>query len=219
MDPKLAAASAAVKMVKEGMVVGLGTGSTASIFIELLAKQGIFVECIPTSFASERQAKSLGLKLIGFEQASKVDLAVDGADQVDPKGNLIKGLGGALVREKVVDYRAKKFVVIIGPEKLRKRLSGIVPVEVIPFAQEAVKEDLIRLGAEEVQVRMDNGKKFVSDNGNFILHAKFGQLRKPQKLEEEIKLIAGVVDCGIFAKKRPVVLVGHENGKCEVIRC
>ncbi|MEM4554493.1 MAG: ribose-5-phosphate isomerase RpiA [Candidatus Anstonellaceae archaeon] len=219
MDSKFAAASAAVKMVKDGMVVGLGTGSTASIFIQLLAKQNLNVRCIPTSCASEKQARSLGLRVIGFEQADRIDLAVDGADQVDPKGNLIKGMGGALVREKAVDYRAKKFVVIVGSEKLQKRLSGIVPVEVVPFAQEAVKKDLLGLGAKEVQVRADGEQKFVSDNGNLILHAKFGQICNPAKLEDKIKLIAGVVDCGIFAKKKPVVVVGHKSGAWEVIKC
>ena len=219
---KYASAKEALKFVKKGMSVGLGTGSTAEIFIDLLGKmnkkENLCLTCIATSVASEKQARSLGLPLAGFERIEKLDIAFDGADQVDKSLNLIKGLGGALVREKIVDYRAAKFVVLVGENKLVKNLSGIVPVEVIPLAQDAVGRDLFSLGARKVGVGMVGDAPFRTDNGNIILHAVFGGIAKPAALEAAINRIAGVVDNGIFSEKKPIVIVGKENGLARAIR-
>jgi ribose 5-phosphate isomerase A len=218
---KLAAAAEALKLVKPGMKVGLGTGSTAEIFIDLLGRRNreekLGLLCIATSRASQRQAKRLGLRMAGFERLRSLDIAFDGADQVDLRLNLIKGLGGALVREKIVDYRAKTFVVMAGENKLVQRLSGIVPVEVIPMAEHAVKQDLFALGARRFETRMNGRRKFVSDNHNLILHAEFGPIANPQALEERINGIPGSVDNGIFAHKRPHVIVGSASGKARVL--
>lgn len=223
MDPsKYAAAAEAVKMVRKGRAIGLGTGSTAEIFIDLLAKrekaEKLGVACIATSLASENQAKRLGLKLAGFETLKTIDMAFDGADQIDPQLNLIKGLGGALVREKIVDYRAEKFVVMAGESKLVQKLSGIVPVEVIPLAEEAVRRDLLALGAKKVETRKEGAKKFITDNSNFMLHAEFGAIERPVHLEDEINSIAGVVDNGIFSQKKPLVIAGREDGEIKILR-
>ncbi len=219
---KLAAAEAALRMVKHGMSVGLGTGSTAKVFIDLLGeknrKERLGLACIATSVASERQAKKLGLPLAGFGTLKRLDIAFDGADKVDGRLNLIKGLGGALVREKIVDYRAEKFVVMVGEGKMARWLSGTVPVEVIPLAEWAVKRDLVGLGAVRFETRMDGRRKFVSDNSNLILHAEFGQIKDPRRLEEGINRIAGVVDNGLFTQKKPVVIVGREDGTARAIR-
>lgn len=221
-QPKYSAAKEALKFVRKGMSVGLGTGSTAEIFIDLLGKknreENLRLACIATSIASEKQAKRLGLPLAGFGKIKKLDIAFDGADQVDRQGSLIKGLGGALVREKIVDYRAGKFVVLVGEGKLVKNLSGIVPVEVIPLAQDAVGCDLFSLGARKVGVGMVGNAPFRTDNGNAILHAVFGKIQNPRLLEGKINSIAGVVDNGIFSEKKPIVIVGQENGKARVIR-
>jgi ribose 5-phosphate isomerase A len=219
---KLASAQAALKMVRPGMSIGLGTGSTAKVFIDLLGQKNkdehLGITCIATSVASEYQAKRLGLRLEGFDTLSRLDIAFDGADKVDDHLNLIKGLGGALVREKIVDYRAGTFVVMVGENKMARWLSGIVPVEVIPLAEEAVKRDLVMLGATGFETRMDGRRKFISDNSNLILHAEFPPIKDPGTLEDEINRIAGVVDNGLFTRKKPTVIVGRENGAAATIR-
>lgn len=218
---KYSSAKEALKFVKKGMNVGLGTGSTAEIFIDLLGKrnrkENLKLTCIATSVASERQAKKLGLPLAGFEKIDQLDIAFDGADQVDKSHNLIKGLGGALVREKIVDYRAKKFVVLVGENKMVGTLSGTVPVEVIPLATDAVARDLLSLGAEKVGIRMDGGDPFKTDNGNVMLHAVFGKIRNPRIFEAKINAIPGVVDNGIFSENRPVIVVGNSDGCARII--
>ncbi len=219
---KLAAAQKALSFVNPGMSVGLGTGSTAEIFIDLLGKRNkdekLGIACIATSRASEKQAKRLGLALGGFDTIEKLDAAFDGADAVDSDFNLIKGLGGALVREKIVDYRATRFFVLVGENKLCDELSGIVPVEVVPLAEEAVRRDLAILGASEAPARMDGKKKFLSDNGNALLHAKFGKIEDPAELEWRINEIPGVVDNGLFTKNDAVsVIVGSTNGTARVL--
>jgi len=220
-NSKIAAAQKALTFVKRGMSIGLGTGSTAEIFIEMLGKanrgEDMDLECIATSRASEAQARKLGLKLDGFDAIDRLDAAFDGADQVDPKFNLIKGLGGALVREKVVDYRARKFYVMVGENKLVKQLSGTVPVEVMPIAEEPVRRELVGLGARAAPTRMDGAEKFVSDNGNFILHADFPEISDPEKLERDIVRLPGVVDSGIFTSKNVVVIVGNPDGTARVL--
>jgi len=220
-NSKRAAADEALKLVKPRMTIGLGSGSTAEAFIELLGRkngqQDMGLTCIATSIASEKQAGRLGLPLCGFSELESLDIAFDGADQVDGEGNLIKGLGGALVREKIVDYRAKKFVVMVGENKIVRKLSGIVPVEVIPLAEHAVMRDLARLGAAKVETRMAGDGKFESDNSNYILHAHFGAISNPKKLEDDINRIAGVVDNGIFSQNRPLVVVGAESGKARIL--
>ncbi len=221
-NSKLAAAQAAVGEVKRGMAIGLGTGSTAEIFIDLLGernrKEQLSLTCIATSVASEYRAKKNGLELAGFSRIEELDAAFDGADQVDGDLNLIKGLGGALVREKIVDYRAKKFYVMVGEGKLVRKLHGTVPVEVVPLAEEAVKRDLASFGATRFETRMDGRRKFISDNSNLILHAQFGEIASPRKLEEGLNLIAGVVDNGLFARKKPIVIVGDEQGNARTLR-
>lgn len=218
---KLAAAQKALEFVKMGSSIGLGTGSTAEIFIDLLGKKNkeddLDITCIATSIASDAQARKLGLKVAGFAQIGRLDAAFDGADQVDAELNLIKGLGGALVREKIVDYRATKFYVMVGENKLVKQLSGIVPVEVIPLAEEPVRSELMGLGAKSAPARMDGAKKFISDNGNIILHADFPPISEPQKLERDIVRLPGVVDCGIFTSKNAVVVAGKPDGTCRVL--
>ena len=220
-NSKLACAKMALSFVKPGMSVGLGTGSTSEIFIDLLGKKNkeddMDLTCVPTSKASEEQAKKLGLKVVEFSNMDSLDAAFDGADQVDPKYNLIKGLGGALVREKIVDYRARRFYVLVGENKLVKQLSGIVPVEVIPMSEEHVRRELVGMGAKSAQTRMDNGKKFVSDNGNFILHADFPKIPDPKALETDIMRLPGVVDNGIFTSRNVAIVVGKKDGTSKIL--
>ena len=194
------------------MVIGLGTGRAAAGFVRELGERvrnGLEVRGIPTSRATESLARSLGIPLIGFEEATAVDLAVDGADEVDPDRNLIKGHGGALVRERVVAAAASRFVILVGPEKLSSRL-GVrrsVPVEAIPFAAPQVRRALERMGAE-AEIRTESeGEPFVTDNGNLLVNAAFGEIAEPATLHRQILEVPGVLDSGLFAEMADEVLV------------
>ncbi len=198
-------------------MVGLGTGRAASAFVRGLGvriRAGLRVRGVPTSRATARLAGSLGIPLVGFDEVSSVDLAVDGADEVDPDHHLIKGHGGALARERVVAAAAARFVVLVGPEKLSPRLGAkrSVPVEAIPFAAPQARRALERLGAE-ARIRTEaDGKPFVTDNGNFLLAASFGGIADPSSLHRRIREIPGVLDSGIFTGMAGQVLVEGRDG-------
>jgi len=211
MNGRSNAAKKALEFVKSGMVIGLGTGRTAEVFIKLLAERKLKVVCVPTSKRTERVARRGGLVVKELNEVKRVDLAVDGADQVDKKMNLIKGYGGALFREKIVDYAAKRFVVIVDESKLRDELGGWVPLEVSSFAVEQVRRELGWLGADS-RLRMKGKKRFITDNGNEIVDAYFGRINSPEKLHETLKDIPGVIETGIFAGKVWKVIIGSEKG-------
>jgi len=215
MDGKFNAAQKAVEFVKSGMVVGLGTGRTSEIFIKLLGKKvkedKMKVVCVPTSVRAEKVAKRAGLVVRKLNEVKGVDLAVDGADQVDTKLNLIKGYGGALFREKIVDYGAKRFVVIVDESKLRGVLGGWVPLEVSPFAAEQVRRELKKLGIGE-RTRMKNGRKFITDNWNVIIDVRFARINNPKSVDALLRSIPGVIETGIFSEKVWRVIIGSEAG-------
>lgn len=211
MNGRRNAAKKALEFVKNGMVVGLGTGRTSEIFIKLLGKKRLKVVCVPTSNRTEKVAKEAGLVVKGLNEVKEVDLAVDGADQVDRKLNLIKGYGGALFREKIVDFAAKKFIVVVDESKLREELGGWVPLEVSSFVVGRVRRELGKLGVRS-RVRMKGRKVFITDNGNMIVDAYFERITDPKKTEEMLGGILGVVGTGIFVDKVWMVVVGNERG-------
>lgn len=202
----------AAKLVKDGMTVGLGTGST--VFYTLKALKDRKIKGICTSKDTEKKAKKLGIEIIPFEKLSEtdIDIAIDGADEVDKDLNLTKGGGGALTREKMVDYKAEKFVVVVDESKLVELLGDFpLPVEVEKEKVEEVKEELKKIGARP-ELRGEK-KPFVTDNGNYILDAEFDAILKPERLEKLINKIEGVVENGIFRREKvEKVLVGTENG-------
>ena len=215
-DLKREAAEAALGYVKPGMVLGLGTGSTARLFLEGVARLvagGMDLKGVPTSLATAEAAKDLGVPLTSLEERPSVDLAVDGADEVDPKLDLIKGLGGALFREKIVAAAAQQFVVIVDESKLVSRLGvkAPVPVEVHPFGWRFAAKSLESLGAS-VDLRRASGEAFRTDNGNHILDARFRSLASAEKLAGQIDAIPGVVGHGLFLKMAGTVLVGTGKG-------
>ena len=206
----------AAKLVNDGDVVGLGTGSTTHYFIEKLGirikNEDITILGIPTSYQSFFLGKDSGIQITTLEEHD-VDIAVDGADEVDPKLNLIKGGGAAHTLEKIVDESAKRFVVIVDENKIVSELGNFpVPVEVIPQATRTVKNHLIDMGGLP-QLRMAERKDgpVVTDNGNFIYDVKF-TIKNPKKLETELNTIPGVVENGIFSQIVDEVIVGRENG-------
>src|SRR5216117_822681 len=196
-DLKKQAALCALEEIRDGMIVGLGSGSTASIFIRELGKAGLNVAGIPTSEESRRLAKEVGVRLTTFEDHPNIDITVDGADEVSPQLDMIKGLGGALVREKIVAHASKRVVIVVDESKLVEKLGAktVIPVEVIPLAVPGV---LLQLAGARIRER--NGQPFVSDNGNSILDWKHGVIDDPVALEKQLKSMTGVVDSGIFAK-------------------
>ena len=226
MDPnfahKQAAALRAADLVEHGMVVGLGTGSTATLFIaELIARAaaGLKIRCVPTSERSAAQARDGGLEVIGFDATKFIDLAVDGADEITTIGlDLIKGLGGALLREKIVASAAREFVVIADASKMVDRLGmrAPVPVEVTPFGHELTASRLANLGADVVLRAGVGVAAYVTDGGNFILDCHFGRIAEARALDDTIRSIVGVVETGIFAGMTHRVLIASETGVAEL---
>jgi ribose 5-phosphate isomerase A len=210
----------AVEMVGAGSVVGLGTGRAATAFIHALGERvraGLDVRGIPTSQASADLARQLGIPLTVFEDAEQIDITVDGADEVDPAGNLIKGYGGALVREKVVAAFSRKLVILVGAEKLVPALGsrGKLPVEVVPFALTPCRRHLEALGLPGTP-REQDGKRFVTDNGNFILDCQTAALSNPAETERSLLAIPGIVGTGLFLKMAHTILV--QNGEAVEVR-
>ncbi|ADP76810.1 ribose-5-phosphate isomerase [Methanothermus fervidus DSM 2088] len=205
----------AAKRIKDGQVVGLGTGTTVRYFIEKLGEKikerELDILGIPTSYQSFLLAKNCGIPLTTLEEHD-VDIAIDGADEVDKKLNLIKGKGGAHTQEKIVDYSAKKFIVIVDESKIVDELGkSPVPVEVIPSSLRMVCENIKKLGGKP-SLRFYKYTPWISDNGNFIIDVKFDSIGDPSRLEKELNNIPGVVENGIFSKNVDEVLVGTKNG-------
>ena len=215
---KRAAAEAAVQLVEEGMVVGLGTGSTAAFAIEALARryrEGLHFVGIPTSERTASLAAAADLPLTSFREHRQIDLTIDGADEVE-RGtlNLIKGLGGALLREKIVAAASRRLAIIVDGTKLVDRLGmrAPVPVEVVAFGLEATRTALEVLGAS-VRLRvLPSGEPFITDSGNRILDCRFGTIADPARLEERIRRVVGVVESGLFISRADPVFVADEAG-------
>jgi ribose 5-phosphate isomerase A len=209
----------AVRYVKPGRTIGLGTGRAASAFIRALGASGIDVRGVPTSTPAEELGRSVGIPIITLAEAGKIDTDVDGADEVDPRLNLIKGYGGALVREKIVAASSRRFVVLIGYEKLVKKLGdrGSIPVEVVPFGVLLVSAKIKAMGMKP-RVRENDGRQFVTDNGNLILDCAVKKIASPARLDRELLAIPGVVGTGLFMAMADVVLVAEASGKIRVLK-
>jgi ribose 5-phosphate isomerase A len=211
---KRRAGESAAERVDDGMVVGLGTGSTAAHAIEALGQRvdaGLDIEGIPTSFQSRELARETGIPLTTLSDATP-DVAIDGADQV-ADGVLIKGGGGAHAREKVVDTAADRFLVVVDPRKERETLSEPVPVEVLPSARRPVRDTLADLGG--TPILRDAARKdgpVVTDNGNLIFDCEFGSIDQPARLADDLASIPGVVAHGLFVGVADEIHVGTEDG-------
>lgn len=206
----------AAELVTDGMVVGLGTGSTAKHFVDRLGErvaEGLRIVGIPTSERTAVQARALGIPLASLTERPVVDLAVDGCDQVDPRGDLIKGLGGALTREKRVARAARQFVIVADPGKEVPCL-GVgcpVPVEAAPDACDAVAAAIRTLGGRS-RIREAGDAPYVTDNGNWILDADFGAIQDPRDLEARLDAVEGVVENGLFPGMATRILIGDPAG-------
>ena len=214
---KKLAGEEAVKYVKDGMIVGLGTGSTIEYTLRKLGekvKEGLKIQGIPTSIHTKRIAKEENIPLTTLEENPEIDLTIDGADEVDSYLNLIKGGGGALTREKIIAFNSKKVIIVIDDSKVVKAL-GIdfpLPVEVIKFGWTSTKKTIEEFGCE-VKLReiMDN-EPYITDNGNYILDCEFERIEDPEKLDTDLNLIPGVVETGLFIGLVNEVIVGSKSG-------
>ncbi len=225
MNPKQRAAEAALAFVRSGMVVGLGTGSTADFFLQALGaaiKSGRLsgVRGVPTSKQSERRAQEVGIPLVTLLECPHLDVTIDGADEIAPNLDLIKGLGGALLREKIVAQNSKQLIIIADATK-RVDVLGTkapLPVEVVQFAHECHLPFLKRLGAKPDLRRSADGSTFTTDNGNCIYDCRFSGIADARKLEAALLDRAGVVDCGLFLGMATLALVADDQKVVELKR-
>jgi ribose 5-phosphate isomerase A len=217
---KQAAARASLRFINDGDVVGLGTGSTFNYILAPLAERiraGLKILCIATSNQTAKAAADLGIPLTTLDEHQEINVDIDGADEVDPQLGLIKGGGGAFLREKIVASAAKKLVIIADSTKQVRLLGKApVPVEVIPFAQALVAKEIQALGAA-VNLRKDKlGQIFVTDESHHILDCNFGEIQNPRNLERQLEEIPGVVGHGLFIGMADVVLIGKGNDVIEL---
>ena len=221
MNAKQLAAEHAVKLIQDGMTVGIGTGSTSAFAIEAISnriKEGLSIKAVASSPRSEELAKSAGITLIPFSEVKQIDVYIDGADEVDGEMNLIKGGGGALLREKILAFHSKEFIVIVDGSKLVPHLGKfLLPVEVVPFAMELTVRQLQKL-AYTTTIRQGNGKTYTTDNGNIIVDCDFKKIEQVEQLHHSINAIPGVVENGLFPKAMvSKIFVGNENGEVQII--
>jgi len=215
---KRQAATAAAGMVLPGMLVGLGTGSTASHAIRTLGERfrdGLRFTGVPTSEASARLARSFGIPLIESPTDARIDLTIDGADEIGEADlSLIKGMGGALLREKIVAVMSKQLVIIADETKLAPRLSGRVPipVEIVTFGWESTRARLGALGCRTVLKRDTLGEPMRTDGGNLIVHCQFDPVPEPDAIERELSMVVGVVETGLFLGLATTALIASETG-------
>ena len=215
-------AVAALKRVADGMILGLGTGRAAEAFIRRLGervRRGMKIRAVATSDRSAALAQRESIEVVSLEEVDRVDVAFDGADEVMPDLSLTKGLGGALLRERVVAFEAERFVVLVTPEKLVQRLGtrSPIPIEVVPFASPSASRHISKLGGTPKLRRDAVGAPYRTDNHNWILDTDFGPIDDAAALDARIRRIPGIVDHGMFLGMASVVLVG-EPGEVREIR-
>jgi len=213
---KRIAAEAAVAHVRDGMVVGLGTGSTARYVVLALGervKAGLKIKGVPTSRGTAELARKSGIPLVETEDSWAIDVDIDGADQVDPQLNLIKGGGGALLKEKIVATAARQVIIVVDHTKLVPALGNSfpLPVEVVPFGWGSTARQIDELGMKPV-LRERNGEIFRTEAGHYILDLHIGRIENPAELETRLNLIPGVVETGLFVGRTDILMVGTPQG-------
>jgi ribose 5-phosphate isomerase A len=214
MNPKQLAGEKAVEFVREGMIVGLGTGSTAYFSVKKigdLVRNGFQIKAVCTSQATHELAVSSGITILKMDEADHIDLTIDGADEVDPDGHGIKGRWGALLFEKIVAVNSETNIWVVDESKIVKKLGKFpLPVEVIPFGYRQVLDHFTRLGFNPV-LRVDDGREFQTDSGNYIIHLHLGVIEDPLELDRTIRQIPGVVEHGLFPGIVNKVIVANEK--------
>ena len=219
---KEAAGRRAAEFVEDGMAVGLGTGSTVFFTLQALAERvadGLTIRSVPTSIDTERKARELGIPVVALAECPLLDLTIDGADEIDPGFHMIKGGGGALLREKVVARSSKREVIVVDAGKVVDRLgqTSLLPLEVVPFAHALVRRELESVGGAPVLRLAEQDQVYRTDNGNEILDTRFeGGIPDPPALERRLAGIPGIVESGLFIDLAHVLIVGHDDGEVEI---
>ncbi len=220
MKAKRLTGEKAAEYVKDGMKIGLGTGSTAYYAVKKvgeMVRNGLKVKAVPTSKETAELAEKEGIELIELADVDKLDLTIDGADEVDQDFNLTKGGGGALLREKIVASASDKLIIIVDESKLVEKLGAFhLPVEITPFSWQYTQRMVDKFDCRST-LRKKDGEIYVTDNGNYILDCDFGVIENPIKLTEELNKLPGVVENGIFAEMADIVVVGYESGEVKVL--
>ncbi len=220
-DAIKALSSDALKNVKDGYVLGLGSGRAATTLVKSLSKyiktKKISVRCVPTSMQIKLIAEKGGLQLIDADQIDKIDIVFDGADQIDKNKFLIKGGGGALLKENILISAAKKVIIMADSSKFVKDFNRTVPVEVHPTARQIIWKQIEKLGGKPELRSLDRGYPFVTENANIILDCDFGSIKNPKTLQQKILNIPGVVEVGIFTRKPDIIYKAKANGKFEIL--
>jgi len=211
----------ALKFVKDDYVIGLGSGRAATALVKSLSKliklKGYNIRGVPTSLQIKLTAEKGGISLVEADQVDHIDVVFDGADQINSQKYVIKGGGGALLRENILFSLAKKVVVMADKTKFVKNFTRTVPVEIHPLARNSVTNSIKKLGGNAQIRSLDRGYPFFTENGNIILDCNFGTIKNPKVLTEKIKQTAGVLESGIFLRKPDVIYKAKENGKFDVI--
>lgn len=218
MNLKQIAAERAAEYIQDGMKVGLGTGSTAYYAICRLGERvrdGLRIQAVATSEASDKLAREWGIPIVPFDQIGRIDITIDGADEVDPDFNLIKGGGGALLREKIVAANSDKLIIVADGSKAVKRLGRFpLPVEVVPFASEWTFSALEKLGCRPAW-RMNGEERYLTDNGNLIADCHIGAIEHAAELNVRLNMLPGVVDNGLFVDMADTVILAKEDGSID----
>ena len=211
----------ALKNVKDGYVLGLGSGRAATVLVKLLSKyiktKKISVKCVPTSMQIKLIAEKGGLELIDADQIDKIDLVFDGADQIDKNKFLIKGGGGALLKENILISAAKKVIIIADNSKFVKDFNRTVPIEIHPLARQIIWKKIEKFGGKPELRILDRGYPFFTENSNIILDCDFGVIKNPKALQQKLLNIAGVIEVGIFTRKPDVIYKAKVNGRFEIL--
>ncbi len=213
--------SDALKFVKDDYTVGLGSGRAATTLVKLLGKliklKGYNIRGVPTSLQIKLVAEKVGIPLVEADQVQYIDVIFDGADQINSQKYVIKGGGGALLRENILFSLAKKVVVIADKTKFVKNFNRAVPVEIHPLARNSIVKSINKFGGDAQIRSLDRGYPFFTENGNIILDCNFGIIKTPKALTQKIKQTAGVLESGIFLRKPDVIYKAKEKGKFDII--
>jgi ribose 5-phosphate isomerase A len=217
---KMAAAEAATSFIKAGMTIGLGTGSTATYFIEALGKQvisGLKVSAVATSKKSFELAKSLNFNMIDIDSITTLDMAVDGADEIDKNNQMIKGGGAALFREKIIAHMSRELIVIVDQSKVVDYLGKFaLPIEITPFGYRATMHELEKFGTD-IELRKDKNLPLVTENGNYLVDLKLHYpCKNPENENFKIRAIPGVCETGLFINMAKRVIIGYDDGHVEI---
>ncbi|CAE6493242.1 MAG: ribose-5-phosphate isomerase RpiA [Candidatus Nitrosotenuis sp.] len=212
----------ALRFVKNNTVLGLGSGRAATAFVKELGvhikKKKMNVRAVPTSLQIKLVAERAGIHLVSSDQIEKIDTVFDGADQIDGQRNLIKGGGGALLRENILISCANQVIIMADATKFVRHFNRTVPVEIHPFARNTAKKLIEDIGGKPEIRTIERGYPFITENGNIIYDCDFGTIKAPAQLASKIKLVAGVVEVGIFTRKPDIIYKANENGKFEILR-